>query len=486
MITDYDVAKNIETFEASQLKWNSFCNEINISKEEDAYPNDKSISNIDESFCLYQDALRRIQKKKSRKSLQNMSLDLRKQKSKIMKEKSREKTEANTFLKLKKDVAKAMEKLNFSIRGQISYIQSLEVMNELGFLKYQKPAAASKPSPSFLEERSLLSKMWDLLAKEKNQEGEDRFASFQDFLKFLAGVIGLKPSKPPDFSEIVHTNPDDNGCPTFNRIREEKNTDPLDHKRIHKEFEVFARNRLAHKTLVSTKNEPPKIQNISKKSESLALRHYQKVLEQNENVENVAYYERLARCQAATQAKILQKSIENSKKILEKCPFKPTLKKPSDLQPKFPEKSSQESSKKPKILKKTEEIEYERQINECTFKPRIRGNYFLKENTDEKLRIQQQKSIERVEKARIERSFIRSFKERGLPLKNEVFQEIGNLCASKINPTLVRKYFGKSKASTNAQKSGAATLPPRGSSPAPQQRYPPEHLKSKIKRTQSF
>ena len=79
---------------------------------------------------------------------------------------------------------------------------------------------------------------------------------------------------------------------------------------------------------------------------------------------------------------------------------------------------------------------------ECTFKPNLTKKYLRKENTDEKLKFQQNKSIERVEKGRIERSLVKTFKERGFPFRNDVLHEIGNLTVSQINPELLKKYFG--------------------------------------------
>lgn len=462
-------------------KRNSFSKDQSFSKD-NSRDHSKSFSKVNQS--LYQDALRRIENKKSRKFFNNLSLDLKENRSQVLKERSQEKTQIKIQQKLTKEVHKVLEALKINANSKISYLQCSEILNEMGFIKYHNLKASFKTSAYFFEERTLLAKMWDMLHFQNHNPDEG--VELQLFLAFLAGVFGISfnSQKSPDFSDLILTNADESGCLTFNRIEEIQNKNEnlqLDFKRIHKEFDVFYRNRLGFLKNDKESNTKPQINSLklSKRSENLAVKHYQKILDQNESFEKVPYYDRLTRNQALTQAKIIQKSVENTQKILENCSFKPAVKIRTSSQPKVLKQFQKES--KQKTFKKTEEIEFEKQRAECTFKPNLTKNFKRSEVTNEKLKRQQEKSIERIEKARIERNLVKNFKERGVPIKNNVLQDIGNLSVSQINPELIKKYFGLNE--KNERKNTLqSTISSNKISPKQQPKYSPmkQRMKSKF------
>ena len=87
---------------------NSFSKDQSFSKE-NTRDHSKSFSKVDQS--LYQDALRRIENKKSRKFVHNLSLDLKENRSQILKEKSQENTQIKIQQNLTKEVHKVLEAL---------------------------------------------------------------------------------------------------------------------------------------------------------------------------------------------------------------------------------------------------------------------------------------------------------------------------------------------------------------------------------------
>ena len=461
---------------------NSFSKDQSFSKE-NTRDHSKSFSKVDQS--LYQDALRRIENKKSRKFVHNLSLDLKENRSQILKEKSQENTQIKIQQKLTKEVHKVLEALKINANCKMSYLQCSEILNEMGFLKYHNLKASFKTSAYFFEERTLLAKMWDMLHFQNHNPEEG--VELQAFLAFLAGVIGISFNyqKLPDFSDLILTNADESGCLTFNRIEETQNKSEnfqLDFKRIHKEFDIFYRNRLGFLKNYTENNTKPEINSIklSKKSKNLAVKHYQKILDQNESFEKVPYYDRLTRKQAITQAKIIQKSVENTQKILENCSFKPAVIIRPSSQPKVLKQYQKET--KHRIAKNTEEIEFEKQKKECTFKPNLAKNFKRNDITDEKLKRQQEKSIERIEKARIERNLVKNFKERGVPIKNNVLQDIGNLSVSQINPELLKKYFGLNEKNERKNTLQSTISSTNKISPIQQPKYSPmkQRMKSKF------
>ena len=312
----------------------------------------KSTSEVDQS--LYQDAMRRIEKEKTKRFARNLSLDFKESRTNLLKKKSEEKSQINILHKLHKEVYKIIEELHMD--KKLTYLQTLEIMNRMGFLKYHKVAYTAnllKSNKYFLEERILNTKMWDLLNKEKEET-----IDVDLLIKFLAGVIGLRAKEDMELNDTIE---DEQGCLTFNRTEEK--IEIFDHVKIHRDYEIFYRNRLGHEK----QNQKPKKDKktnikISKNSENLAIQHYKKLLDDNESIDKLAVHELLARKHAVTQAKIVRKSEENTQKIMEHCTFKPQVKIRSTSNPR---KLITELGK-PKIIsnyKKTEEIEYEKQKN---------------------------------------------------------------------------------------------------------------------------
>ena len=424
---------------------------MNFSKE--IPKNLNRSSEIDKS--LYQDALQRIERDKTRKFARNLSLDMQETRTNMLKEKSQEKNEANFFNRITKEVLKIAENIKINTEKKLNYLQCLEILNRMGFLKYHNinfDANMLKTNHCFLEERTLIAKMWKFMQSSAQKDDEET-VDLRLFIRFMAGILGIQAiSKENAFEEKSQN---EQGCITFNRFDENhrKNEKSFNSKKIHKEFEVFYRNRLCFlkkQKAVSMKVE--KKPKLSKNSETLAMKHYEKILDPNESIDKVAFHERFARGQALVQAKIIQKSVENTQKILESCPFKPVVKLRSCSNPKVL-KTTGENIFKQKILtstlKKTEDLEYEKQKNECTFKPNLTKTLQKSITENEKFIFQQKKNIERIEQARIERGFQRNFKERGIPLKKDVLKDIGNLNFSEINPELMKKYFGSYEKKNN-------------------------------------
>jgi len=424
---------------------------LNFSKE--IPKNLNRSSEIDKT--LYQDALQRIEKNKTRKFARNLSLDLQETRTNMLKEKSQEKTEVSRFNKITKEVFKIVEIIKINTEKNLNYLQCLEILNRMGFLKYHNinfDANMIKTSRCFLEERTLIVKMWKFLQSYEQMDDEET-VPLRFFIRFLAGILGITAVFKENVFEEKREN--ENGCITFNRFDEnhQRKEKSFNYKKIHKEFEVFYRNRLGFlkKEKVFSMKIEKKLK-LSKNSENLAMKHYEKILNPNESIDKVAFHERFARGEALVQAKIIQKSVENTQKILESCTFKPMVKLRSCSNPKI-EKTTRENTVKPKILtstlKKTEDLEYEKQKNECTFKPNLTKTLQKSIKANEKFLFQQKKNIERIEQARIERGFQRNFKERGIPLKKDVLKEIGNLSFSEINPELMKKYFGSYEKKNN-------------------------------------
>ena len=142
---------------------------LNISKDSIKTLNQTlNISEAQEN-SLYQDALRRIDKNKTRKFTQNLSFDLKEKRSFYLKEKTQQKNQLNLYKKIQKEVLHIInEVLRFDNQNQmLTYIQVLEIMNQLGYLKYQNINAGTnftiKNNNCFFEERTLVAKMWDIL-----------------------------------------------------------------------------------------------------------------------------------------------------------------------------------------------------------------------------------------------------------------------------------------------------------------------------------
>lgn len=418
---------------------------LNISKDSIKTLNQTlNISEAQEN-SLYQDALRRIDKNKTRKFTQNLSFDLKEKRSFYLKEKTQQKNQLNLYKKIQKEVLHIInEVLRFDNQNQmLTYIQVLEIMNQLGYLKYQNINAGTnftiKNNNYFFEERTLVAKMWDILHSGQDKS-EQNCIHLKHFINFLAGVEGLNLNFNP-FNGLESR--DEQGLLTFNRF--EENESSFNYEKIHRDFELFYRNKLSH-------NKSPEFLDkkqqtsicLSKKTSKLAIQHYKKLFDNQETQGKVSLYDRLARKQEIVKDKINQKSLEHSQKILENCTFKPKVHKKngSFIQNK---ENCLSIPKKTNIYKKTEEIEYEKQKNNCTFHPiLLKPNYAGQKSKtiNSKFFIEQRKSIERIEQARIERVFQKSLKERGVFSKDDVLKDIGNLSTTQVKPELMKKYFG--------------------------------------------
>lgn len=418
---------------------------INISRDTIkslSHSFNKSLSEIDKS--LYNDALRRIEKYKTKEFTKNLSFDLKEKRSTSFKEKSQSRTHLNLFNKLNKEILEIAQK-NLQIDPNnnkfITYMQCLEIMNKMGYLKYHNVDPAKqiflKSNNYFFEERTLLAQMWDLLRNsQKTIKSPEDNVEIKKFIKFLAIVEGFK----VEHSNFVNiSQADEQGLLTFNRFED----DPLgnDYKGIHKEYEVFYRNRLSFKKMTPILKSEKKEISLSKKTKKLAVQHYKKLFETQESQEKRTLYDRLTKKHEISQAKIIEKSFEQSQKTMEKCTFKPEIHKRSSSM----KQNKENTLKKTFKNEKTQEINFEKEKTECTFKPNLFKPINFSQQPkimNQKLVFEQRKSIERMEQARIEKGFQRSLKERGVFSKNEILKDIGNLTVSKINPELMKKYFG--------------------------------------------
>ena len=76
------------------------------------------------------------------------------------------------------------------------------------------------------------------------QKDDEETVDLRLFIRFMAGILGIQAiSKENAFEEKSQN---EQGCITFNRFDENhrKNEKSFNSKKIHKEFEVFYRNRL--------------------------------------------------------------------------------------------------------------------------------------------------------------------------------------------------------------------------------------------------
>lgn len=212
---------------------------------------------------------------------------------------------------------------------------------------------------------------------------------------------------------------------------------------IHSTYELFYRTRLASESLkkLKTSEDQGKFQpEISETSKVLAEHYRERLLEEfaqimnTQNVPEIKLPENGALTH--TDLLVLQKKtqkLQHEKKGKEKiqdelksCPFKPQInkKKSKTLVNKGPrhlELYEMGKNKFSRVDRDPKEIEFEKNYEECTFKPDISQGVSVrsvKSSNKDYFAKDIDKTIERMRNARKERELVKLWTERGIPLKN--------------------------------------------------------------------
>ena len=122
----------------------------------------------------------------------------------------------------------------------------------------------------------------------------------------------------------------------------------------------------------------------------------------------------------------------NAKQIMEQekmreCTFKPNLVKPREVSgtrsvtsgDKFTELYNLARQQRPKTDKTSEEVEYEKNREECTFAPQCRRKQSVDKPMEKQMSVHELREVERMKRAREEKERVKRFTERGIVLQNE-------------------------------------------------------------------
>ncbi|CAD8121688.1 unnamed protein product [Paramecium sonneborni] len=358
-----------------------------------------------------------------------------------------------------------------NVSFSIDYLKLGEILQRLGFLnqlqvKDSNEKAVEYENLRLSEERALLCEIWTVLRGDELGGISKRNLCL--FLLTLIGITDFKikelPSvqneEVPNYQKSIQpqqhkivTAHQPNDRPKLGNIDKDGNIifTHEETKRIQKQFDILYRNRLGSEELKKTdwKDENPYKPQILPQSKQLANQFREKVLEETANlIDNQLIKVTIPENGQITHADLLvlqKKAVEYHKELkkqeilqqqLEKCPFKPQLMNNGNNQSVDERKSQQKKSEKylqlyqlakPTTQKRDrtrEEIEYEKQQEECTFQPDISNkgiqqqkqeNHFVNKDID--------KTVQRMRQARQRREEVQGMLERGYKSNKPVQQQ---------------------------------------------------------------
>lgn len=408
------------------------------------YKSKQLIRNEPIEEILYKDAKRR-QDSFKKKSTNNSNNTCNKE-SKVLKNPVSQKLIIQKFIKeFENSVLKVMPPAE-NQEISLDYMTMGEVLKVLGFISLKE-----SQDPSNLgclpHERMLLADMWTILRGE-----ELGGVSKRNLCMFLLSIQGLYWSELSENKALSTTNDNNLNFGVFNE-KNEWEIDESGAKWIHKTYELFYRTRLASETLkkLKTEEETSRFQpEISETSKVLAEHYRERLLEEFAQILNTQNLPELKVPENGalthTDLLVLQKKtqlLQHERKGKEKkleevkqCPFKPLINKKKSKTlthkgvPRHLELYEMSKTRFSRVDRDPHEIEYERNSEQCTFKPDINQN-----NSNGSVRSTKQKeffakdidkTIERMRNARKERELVRMWTERGIPLKSEGFANISN------------------------------------------------------------
>ncbi|CAD8105599.1 unnamed protein product [Paramecium primaurelia] len=360
-----------------------------------------------------------------------------------------------------------------NVSFSIDYLKLGEILQRLGFLnqlqlKESNEKAVEYENLRLSEERALLCEIWTVLRGD--QLGGISKRNLCLFLLTLIGITDFKikelPSaqneEVPNYQKSIQ--PQQHKIVTAHQPNDKPKLGTIDKdgniiftfeetKKIQKQFDILYRNRLGCEELKKTnwKDQNPYKPQILPQSKQLANQFREKVLEQTANLidnnlikvnipENgqITHADLLVLQKKAVEYHKEQKKQEILQQQLDKCPFKPQLINNNNFSTQNIDESKTQQKKSEKYLqlyslakpttskrdRTTEEIEYERQQEECTFQPGLinkgsqqykQENHFVNKDID--------KTVQRMKQARQRREEVQGMLERGYKSNKPVQQQ---------------------------------------------------------------
>ncbi|CAD8122345.1 unnamed protein product [Paramecium sonneborni] len=345
-----------------------------------------------------------------------------------------------------------------NVSFSIDYLKLGEILQRLGFInqlqaKENNEKAVEYENLRLSEERALLCEIWTVLRGDELGGISKRNLCL--FLLTLIGITDFKikelPSaqneEVPNYQKSIQ--PQQHKIVTAHQPNDRPKLGTIDKdgniiftfeetKKIQKQFDILYRNRLGCEELKKTnwKDENPYKPQILEQSKQLASQFREKLLEESANLidnqlikvnipENgqISHADLLVLQQKTVEYHKEQKKQEIIQQELDKCPFKPQLlnsqnnderKSSSKKQDKYLQLYSLAKPATQKRDRTTEEIEYEKQLEECTFQPDLSNktnqqqksdSHYVNKNVD--------KTVQRMKQARQRREEVQGMLERG-------------------------------------------------------------------------
>ncbi|CAK57383.1 unnamed protein product (macronuclear) [Paramecium tetraurelia] len=343
-----------------------------------------------------------------------------------------------------------------NVSFSIDYLKLGEILQRLDFLnllqaKDSNERAVEYENLRLSEERALLCEIWTVLRGDELGGISKRNLCL--FLLTLIGITDFKikelPSAQneelPNYQKSIQ--PQQHKIVTAHQPNDKPKLGTIDKdgniiftieetKKIQRQFDILYRNRLGCEELKKTnwKDENPYKPQILPHSKQLACQYREKLLEETATlIDNQLIKVNIPENGQITHADLLvlqkkaveyhkeQKKQEILQQQLDKCPFKPQLLNNNEERKSYSKKQDKHlqlySLAKPANQKRdrtTEEIEYERQLEECTFQPGLQNkasqqqkqdNHYVNKDVD--------KTVQRMKQARQRREEVQGMLERG-------------------------------------------------------------------------
>ncbi|CAD8185245.1 unnamed protein product [Paramecium octaurelia] len=343
-----------------------------------------------------------------------------------------------------------------NVSFSIDYLKLGEILQRLDFLnllqaKDSNERAVEYENLRLSEERALLCEIWTVLRGDELGGISKRNLCL--FLLTLIGITDFKikelPSAQneelPNYQKSIQ--PQQHKIVTAHQPNDKPKLGTIDKdgniiftieetKKIQKQFDILYRNRLGCEELKKTnwKDENPYKPQILPQSKQLANQYREKLLEETATlIDNQLIKVNIPENGQITHADLLviqkkaveyhkeQKKQEILQQQLEKCPFKPQLLNNNEERKSYSKKQDKHlqlyALAKPANQKRdrtTEEIEYEKQLEECTFQPGLQtktsqqqkqDNHYVNKDVD--------KTVQRMKQARQRREEVQGMLERG-------------------------------------------------------------------------
>ncbi|CAD8112021.1 unnamed protein product [Paramecium sonneborni] len=345
-----------------------------------------------------------------------------------------------------------------NVSFSIDYLKLGEILQRLDFLnqlqaKDNNEKAVEYENLRLSEERALLCEIWSVLRGD-----ELGGISKRNLCLFLLTLIGItdfkikelpsaqneeipnyqKSIQPQQHKIITAHQPNDR--PKLGTIDKDGNIifTLEETKKIQKQFDILYRNRLGCEELKKTnwKDENPYKPQILAQSKQLASQFREKLLEETATLidnqlikvnipENgqISHADLLVLQKKAVEYHKEQKKQEIMQQELDKCPFKPQLLNSQNNEERKSQQKKQDkhlqlySLAKPQTQKRdrtTEEIEYEKQLEECTFQPDLQTKTNQQQKQDSHyVNKDVDKTVQRMKQARQRREEVQGMLERG-------------------------------------------------------------------------